>query len=68
MFAPPPPVPLEEGLARMARWVLSRGPAVPIVFDEIEIARNLPPSWAQQLSAPVSCAPERADGYSRTPA
>lgn len=36
---------LEEGLARMAAWVRQHGARASAEFGEIEIARNLPPSW-----------------------
>jgi UDP-glucose 4-epimerase len=42
------PVPLEEGLARMAAWVQERekeGSFTPVIFDDIEVQRNMPPSW-----------------------
>lgn len=45
VFDPPPTIDLETGLRRMASWVLENGPAVPVTFDNIEIDRNLPPSW-----------------------
>jgi len=44
-FAPPPPTDLKTGIGRMAAWVFSHGPAHPVVFENIEITRNLPPSW-----------------------
>lgn len=49
IFTPPPAIPLREGLQRMAAWVKSRGPASPVQFDNIEIERNLPPSWRAQV-------------------
>ncbi|MFD0556018.1 UDP-glucose 4-epimerase [Stackebrandtia endophytica] len=42
-------LPLEEGLARMAEWVKRQGPQEPSVFSDIEIHKNLPPSWAAVL-------------------
>lgn len=46
VFAPPPPVELVEGIDRMAAWVRDHGPMRPVEFGgEIEIPRNLPPSW-----------------------
>lgn len=39
-------VPLEEGVARMAEWARRRGPQEPSIFTGIEVARNLPASWA----------------------
>jgi UDP-glucose 4-epimerase len=39
-------VTLEDGLARMARWVREHGPQEPIEFKgRIEVPVNLPPSW-----------------------
>jgi UDP-glucose 4-epimerase len=46
VFAPPTPLPLTAGIRRMAEWVRARGPMQPVEFDEIEVAVNLPPSWA----------------------
>lgn len=45
VFSPRAPLTLSEGIARMARWVRSRGPAPPVTFQDIEIRKNLPPSW-----------------------
>src|SRR5205085_5600455 len=39
-------VPLETGVQMMAQWVKSHGSRESSVFEEIEIPRNLPPSWA----------------------
>jgi UDP-glucose 4-epimerase len=36
---------LERGLQRMAEWALSTGPREPSRRAEVEIVRNLPPSW-----------------------
>jgi len=44
-FAPPTPIPLGEGIGRMAAWVRARGPARPVTFSDIEVTKNLPPSW-----------------------
>jgi UDP-glucose 4-epimerase len=38
--------PLEEGVARMARWARAHGPRQSGDVGEIEIHRNLPASWA----------------------
>jgi UDP-glucose 4-epimerase len=38
-------VTLEEGLSRMAGWAKQRGAMAPIVFRNIELRKNLPPSW-----------------------
>lgn len=45
VFDPPAPVPLPEGIRRMATWVRQHGPAKPVEFDDIEVTVNLPPSW-----------------------
>jgi UDP-glucose 4-epimerase len=42
---------LEEGIAGMARWVKSHGARASNVFKEIEIMKNLPPSWAKAARA-----------------
>jgi len=39
-------VPLEAGIEMMAKWVKSHGSRESSVFEEIEIPKNLPPSWA----------------------
>jgi len=39
------PVPLEEGLARMAAWAKAAGPRASSRFERIEVMKNLPPSW-----------------------
>ncbi|MEY2486943.1 MAG: UDP-glucose 4-epimerase [Verrucomicrobiota bacterium] len=38
-------VSLKEGIARMARWVNAHGPSVSVEFKNIELTKNLPPSW-----------------------
>ncbi len=39
-------VTLDEGIARMAEWVKAHGARHSTTFSEIEIVKNLPPSWA----------------------
>lgn len=46
LFALPEPLPLEEGIRRMARWAKTVGPREPRRFEGLEITRNLPPGWA----------------------
>jgi UDP-glucose 4-epimerase len=43
----PESTPLAEGIPPMAEWVKSVGARKPIEFDDIEVHRNLPPSWAK---------------------
>lgn len=45
VFNPPEAVKLHEGIQRMAAWVKARGPMAPVTFDNIEVEKNLPPSW-----------------------
>lgn len=45
VFSPSPAIDIETGITRMAEWVKRHGPATPVSFDEIEIEKNLPPSW-----------------------
>jgi UDP-glucose 4-epimerase len=45
-FGPQPKTSLADGLARMASWVQSVGVREPVVFRNIEVTKNLPPSWA----------------------
>ncbi len=46
VFAPErEPIALSEGIQRMAAWVKQRGPMKPVTYDNIEIEKNLPPSW-----------------------
>lgn len=46
--------PLVEGLARMASWVRDRGPRQSREFGDVEVTKNLPPSWVQGMSSDVS--------------
>ncbi len=39
-------VPLKDGISRMAQWAKERGATQPIVFKNIEVLKNLPPSWS----------------------
>jgi UDP-glucose 4-epimerase len=43
--------PLEQGVRQMTQWVRERGPQTPSRYSNIEIERNLPPSWLEQTSA-----------------
>jgi UDP-glucose 4-epimerase len=44
-FSPPAPIDLATGIGRMAAWVRARGPSRPVTFSNIEVSKNLPPSW-----------------------
>ena len=37
---------LEKGIQKMTDWVMEHGPRDPVRFSNIEISKNLPPSWA----------------------
>ena len=45
-FPAPPPLPLHQGLERMAEWATRAGSRKSRDFENIEIRKNLPPSWA----------------------
>jgi len=38
-------VSLRDGINRMAQWAKRRGPTQPFLFKNIEVRKNLPPSW-----------------------
>lgn len=39
-------VPLETGIRAMAQWVKENGSRESSIFDNIEVPKNMPPSWA----------------------
>jgi len=45
VFGTAPAVGLREGISRMADWARKRGAMAPVVFRNIEVRKNLPPSW-----------------------
>jgi UDP-glucose 4-epimerase len=45
VFGTGTPIGLHEGISRMAAWAKNRGPLPPSVFKDIEVRKNLPPSW-----------------------
>ena len=48
VFGRADPVPLSAGLSRMAAWAIERnrtGAFRPVVFEDIEVSKNMPPSW-----------------------
>ena len=48
VFKPATPVALKDGISRMAEWVKRKGATKAVEFDNIEIQKNLPPSWIKQ--------------------
>lgn len=44
-------VPLKEGVAKMAKWVKLHGARESSVFENLEVTKNLPPSWARFVRA-----------------
>jgi UDP-glucose 4-epimerase len=56
-------VPLEVGIRRMAAWVKEHGARTSGVFEEIEIMRDMPPSWASVIQPP----PRREERVTRAP-
>ena len=42
---------LEDGIRLMAEWVKAHGARTSSVFEEIEIMKGLPPSWAAAASS-----------------
>lgn len=47
-------VPLPVGLRLMADWVKTRGARESGVFDQIEVFKNMPPSWARAANEVMS--------------
>lgn len=48
VFAAPPPVPLHEGLRRMAAWAKSLELAPPKRFEALEVFEKLPSGWKKE--------------------
>lgn len=46
VFGNRPKTTLDDGIGRMAQWVKAQGTREPSIFENIEILKNLPPSWA----------------------
>lgn len=53
VFGKRPPVPLAEGLSRMAEWVKRHGARASQEFEHIEVRKNFPAAW---LPRPVEAA------------
>jgi UDP-glucose 4-epimerase len=45
VFGETPGISLSTGIRRMAEWARRVGPGRPVKFENIELSRNLPPSW-----------------------
>jgi UDP-glucose 4-epimerase len=45
IFGSVSPTSLRDGIQKMAAWVKTMGPSTPVVFDEIEVTKNLPSQW-----------------------
>lgn len=46
----PEPLPLEEGIRRMAEWAKAHGPRKGGVFAHVEVRQKLPPFWEKELA------------------
>jgi UDP-glucose 4-epimerase len=44
-------VPLEEGVARMADWAKGFGARRGQIFENIEVEKNMPPSWQRLIQS-----------------
>lgn len=53
VFGKHPKTSLDAGIRAMAGWVRTHGARESSVFDEIEVTRNMPPSWAAVVRARV---------------
>lgn len=51
VFGKRPKKSLESGIRAMAEWVKAHGARESSVFEDIEIAKNMPPSWARVARA-----------------
>lgn len=43
-------VSLEEGITNMAKWVKAKGPRKSQAFENVEIWKNMPPSWKEMTT------------------
>jgi len=49
---------LEDGVRAMAAWVKQHGARESSVFENIEVAKNMPQSWASVMHAPAFTSPQ----------
>lgn len=67
VFEPASPLDLTTGVRRMVDWVREHGSREPIEFvGEIEIERNLPPSWRARTENPTRAEPSIGAGAGRS--
>jgi len=52
VFGTTSPIPLREGIRRMAEWVRASGPRSPVDFQSLEVTRNMPASWRSACDGP----------------
>jgi UDP-glucose 4-epimerase len=50
VFGQEPAIDLSSGITRMAQWATRVGPGHPVRFENIEVMKNLPPSWRPESS------------------
>jgi len=50
VFGARPGTSLQEGIGRVAKWAKAHGPRPSSVFKNIEVKKNLPPSWASVVA------------------
>src|ERR1700722_18160601 len=50
IFGKPAKTSLEAGIHSMAEWVQKHGARASNTFDEIEVAKNMPPAWAARTA------------------
>jgi len=60
IFGPRVKTALSDGVHAMAEWVRSHGARESCTFDNIEVAKNMPPSWAKQRKDTAAKEPEPA--------
>ncbi len=48
IFDLPEPITIENGIHRMVAWAKSVGSTTPVAFENIEVDKNIPPSWLNQ--------------------
>ncbi len=51
VFGTQPKITLEDGIRGMAEWVRKHGKRESSVFEHIEVTKNMPPTWAELVSA-----------------